>query len=187
MGECRQLRDQALQFNLVPGILQLIWRNYIHNQNCDWFTLPSVHYGLANGKFMLEMTCNSAKPTLWEYDWRTLRAAAPGELHRFRSLAAGKEECLVASGTEAPHFGPCATEDSLWEVARGKSRAVRAPLLTGPARITRPTLAGFGGKSRALSGTLWRLKRIRRIRSTNGCRRRCRLSSYGTRSTQTHY
>ena len=53
-----------------------------------------------------------------------LLGLAEGELHRFRSLA--RDECLVASAEEQPHFGPCGSEDALWEVNRGKSSAVRA-------------------------------------------------------------
>lgn len=53
-----------------------------------------------------------------------LLGVSAGQLHRFRSLS--RDACLVASTDEAPHFGPCAAEEALWEVAKGKSGAVRA-------------------------------------------------------------
>jgi hypothetical protein len=62
-----------------------------------------------------------------------LGAATVGELHRLRSRSSSEGElCLVASTEEAPHFGPCATENALWEVARGKSKGVRCVSATAP-------------------------------------------------------
>lgn len=52
---------------------------------------------------------------------------AIGTLHRFRSLAAPADACLVAALDDpTPRFGACGSEDALWEVVKGRSPALRS-------------------------------------------------------------